>query len=173
VAKHGFHWATILTDAEFKGAFNERTQVDLKDKWRNMHKYRMYKSVPIRSYILVDENHEPILTVGMSYRHFKNRWPIDAATKAATKDYIYTHCPTPNHARIFLKEVIPDGMEGQAASVHVFDVSRHQETIPGDLPKFHGRRTAWVGVAKKVGIERLITREAVVSTHSAHAPLRD
>jgi len=41
VAKHGEgKWAQILADQEFH--FNERTIVDLKDKWRNWKHYRPY-----------------------------------------------------------------------------------------------------------------------------------
>lgn len=43
VALHGNKWSTILNDSNLR--FQDRTQVDLKDKWRNLTKYRPYGEV--------------------------------------------------------------------------------------------------------------------------------
>lgn len=53
MAIHGQHWNLILNDPNLE--FKDRTQVDLKDKWRNMVKYREYSSVrkPTQYYVLL------------------------------------------------------------------------------------------------------------------------
>lgn len=158
VAKHGSSWSAILNDPEL--VFQDRTQVDLKDKWRNMTNKRAYSELPIRRFVLVNENHEPCLTEKGSYHIFNNRWPIDAATKVATKAFVYPEHAR-NTARIYLREVPAEGQEA-CPMVHVFDVSRRCEVAIG-IPKFEGQRTAWVGYAKKVCSERLITRQACLA----------
>lgn len=111
----------------------------------------------IRKFILVDENHEPILTDKSAEHVFNNRWPIDAAIKVATKNFIYGDS---NNARIYLREIPAEGQEA-SPSVHVFDVWRTQEAA-ADIPKFKGKRKAWVGHAKKYATERFLSRETVI-----------
>lgn len=137
--------------------------MDLKDKWRNMVNYRIYSELPIRRYVLVNENHEPILTPTGSYHIFNNRWPVDAAMKAATKDFIYP--AGQEQVRVYLRDVPGEGQD-TAPVVHVFEVSRAREQIDNDIKKFEsaGARYAWVGKVKKLGTERLITRQAVTGS---------
>jgi len=161
VAKHGTHWAKILRDPEL--TFQDRTQVDLKDKWRNINSKRVYSEMPIRRFLLVNENHDPVYTEKGSIHSFNNRWPADAAVKCATKDWIYKDGAS-GTVRIYLQEVLPEGKEDATPEVHVFDVSRRPE-IAIDIPKFQaldGMRGVWVGEAKKVCTERLIPRKAFV-----------
>ncbi len=113
----------------------------------------------MRKYVLVNEFHEPVMTKKGSYRIFNNRWPIDAAVKVATKNFVYP--AGTNQARIYLRDVPAEGQEASSPLVHVFDITRYRETIV-DIPKFEGKRLAWVGQAKKVATERLLTRSAVV-----------
>lgn len=88
---------------------------------------------------------------------FNNRWPIDAAIKVATKNFVYQNS---NNARIYLREIPAEGQEA-SPSVHVFDVWRAQE-VAADIPKFKGKRNAWVGHAKKFATERFLSRETVL-----------
>lgn len=159
---YGTSWHKILADPNLKFG-GVRTQVDLKDKYRNLHQSRMYSELPIRRFVLVNENHEPILTDRGHYHIFNNRWPADAATKVATKDFVYGEGQ--ESARIYLREIPAEGREG-APEVHVFDVSRRMEAladVSANIPRFRGSRGAYVGEARKVCTERLISRQAVLA----------
>lgn len=155
MARYGTSWSKILADEEFD--FNERTQVDLKDKWRNINSKRLYSELPIRRFILVNEHHEPAMTDKGYYHVFNNRWPADAAVKVATKDFIYPEGV--DSVRIYLREIPAEGKEG-APVVHVFDVSRKVE-VARNIPKFQGMGRVFVGEARKICTERLLTRQAV------------
>lgn len=163
VAKHGTSWSKILNDQELQ--FQDRTQVDLKDKWRNMKSTRLYHTIPIRRFVLVNENHEPILTNSNAYHVFNNRWPADAAIKVATKTFMYP--PDVTKVRAYLREVPAEGQE-ETPVVHVFDVWREYEESGrhrdfSNIVKFRGMKNVWVGHARKVCTERLITRQAVLN----------
>lgn len=107
----------------------------------------------------MDSDHNLIWSDRNSNHYFNNRWPIDAALKAATKDFVYASGQ--NQARIYLKEVPAEGQEGPAL-VHVFEVTRTRQNAV-DIPKFKGKRTAWVGQAKKLSTERYLDKEAILS----------
>lgn len=156
VIKHGSSWSKILSDDQFQ--FNARTQVDLKDKWRNLNTKRLYSELPIRRFILVNEHHEPAMTDKGYYHVFNNRWPADAAIKVATKDFIYPEGV--DSVRVYLREIPAEGKEG-APVVHVFDVARKVE-LARNIPKFQGMGRVYVGEARKVCTERLLTRQAVI-----------
>lgn len=171
VAIHGEHWNRILNDSSLQ--FQDRTQVDLKDKWRNIKNYRAYsdtrtdmvhgcsgltRKLAFRRYMLVDANHEPVLTDSLNPHTFRNRWPIEAATKAATKSFVYA--PGQDTAEIYLREVREGPEVEGAAEVHVFEV-RRSSVAAADIPKFSGYRTANVGFARKIRTERYLTRQAI------------
>ena len=73
VAKHGVgKWATILNDRHLH--FNaSRTQVDLKDKWRNIKHYTPYNQISLRKFVLVDSRHQPILTASGQPHIYRNK----------------------------------------------------------------------------------------------------
>lgn len=112
--------------------------------------------------MLVDENHTPILTRDKKNPHvFKNRWPIEAAIKAATKDFVYPEGQ--ETAEIYLKDIEDDARKHKSVSeVHVFQVHREQEAVVGAIPKFEGMKNAWCGKARKIRVERFLTKSVVL-----------
>lgn len=116
--------------------------------------------------MLVDDNHSPILTNGNNPHIFRNRWPIEAAIKVATKDFIYP--PGQDKAEIYLKDIENDARQHKSvAEVHVFQVHREREAVVSDIPKFEGMKRAWVGKAKKLRVERFLTKSVVLEALGA------
>lgn len=109
--------------------------------------------------MLVDHDHAPWTQNSKNPHIFKNRWPLEAAIKVATKDFIYENGA--ETVEIGLRDVSAENESG-TAEVHVFEVSRRRE-VAVDIPKFKGFRNAWVGQAKKLRTERFLTRDAVLS----------
>jgi len=109
-------------------SFPNRTPVDLKDKWRNLHSPRKPTLQEKRKFLMLDENGRPI-------GEFHNRYPRDAAIKAATKGYTF----------IRLRET-------HKSLVHEFKGWRVEEQKPG-IMKFESshRDTIWVGKVEKTG----------------------
>lgn len=159
---HKGHWNKILGDKSLK-FHHSRTQVDLKDKWRNLHNQREYASRPIREFILVDNLHRPILTKSGNMHILRNRWPRDAALKAANRAYLYE--PNQREINIYLREVVPDddqGPSGPAATrariVHVYKGSR--ERLPAaPIERFRDFRFMHKASVEKIREERLLTRD--------------
>ncbi len=72
VERHGEgHWSAILSDPNLR-FHASRTQVDLKDKWRNMKHYKPYNQISTRRFILVDSRHQPILSNASNQPHIYN-----------------------------------------------------------------------------------------------------
>ena len=112
---------------------------------------------------------------------FNNRWPRDAALKAASRDDMY-----PNnvpYCMIYLREIGPevngsnydqfflDELEKDVASVamgseerrvvHVYKGRRQYEQAP-PIEKFKGMEGMWVADVEKVREEKLMARQSVV-----------
>lgn len=150
-------WATILRAKELK--FHEnRTAVDLKDKWRNLVSYRQYGTRPIRSYILVDQNHQPLLNQNGHAPVLRNRYPRDAAMKIATRDEYYKNGN--EFIDIYLMESV--GENNCPPIVHVYRGTR-QKYIAADIPKFENSATMWVASVEKVKEEQLFDRSTILT----------
>lgn len=166
VRKHGEgRWSDILADPELY--FNEsRTQVDLKDKWRNMTAYVEYSLHPMRKFVLVDSTHQMIRSPAGNLHVFNNRWPRDAALKAATKDKFYPLDENDERSvttLIHLKELLDqDGKKERPEIVHVYRVTRILQR-PKNLSKFEGYAAVWTGKVEKVAEEIMIRQEEVLT----------
>lgn len=168
VRRHGEMWKMILDDPDFE--FNSvRTNVDLKDKYRNLVKTRDYSSIPRRQFCLVNEDHRLMRheDTGTPYS-FWNQWPTDAARKAASRDIVYDH-PDDVDGVVYLREAQnhSDEAGGRASAVvklkpvvHVYRVSRRKVRAPEHLAGFNVRYV-WETDVEKVKEERLVD-EAVV-----------
>lgn len=159
VDRHGSSsWLHILMDRTLN--FNEnRTTIDLKDKWRNMVHYRQYGARPIRSYILVNSLHQPILNNSGRERVLRNRYPRDAALKVATKDEFYKNGA--EFIDIYLRELV--GENNCPPMVHVYRGTR-QRYIAADIAKFNNAKanTMWVATVEKIKEEQLFNRKNVL-----------
>lgn len=166
VMKHGEgFWADILNDPELE--FNEsRTQIDLKDKWRNLTSYVKYQEHPIRRFALVDSTHQMIRSAAGNLHVFRNRWPRDAALKVATKDEFYPldeNNERVTSAIIHIKELLDqEGKKERPNIVHVYRVTRLLER-PKNVKKFEGYAAVWTGKVEKVAEEILVKQEEVLS----------
>lgn len=81
--------------------------------------------------------------------------------KVATKDFIYP--PGQDSVEIYLKDIEDDGRKHKSvAEVHVFQVHRDREVVTSEIPKFEGKQGAWVGKAKKLRVERFLTKSVVL-----------
>lgn len=151
----------ILDDPDLN--FSNRTQIDLKDKWRNMQKYVTYAQRPLRHYKLLDQYHNPILTSSGNPHIYINRWPRDAASKVATKSKFYSE--NFKSILIFLKETFSTGSnpmdenEGDSI-VHVYKGTRVMQSA-ASIEKFRGAKTMWVARVSKIREERYIKRTDV------------
>lgn len=157
VDRFGLAWADILKCPDYQ-FHQHRTQVDLKDKWRNLTAYRSYGSHGLREFILLDENHQPLVRpdTGRPY-HFKNRWPRDAALKAASRDEFYSDGT--NVATIFVREVGAASSSPAAPPiVHVYQGTRRREMAPPHLSELE-IRTVWSSEVCKVREERFVSQE--------------
>ena len=145
------NWAAIL--GNYADEFHSsRTSVDLKDKWRNLAQYKPYKERPIRGYMLVNAEHRPILSISGRKRIFRNRYPAEAATKAATKDEFYQNGD--EQCTIYLQDL----SEKNPPIVHVYRGSRRKE-LARQIEKSKDRRTLWVGDVEKIKEEKLYERD--------------
>lgn len=158
-------WAAILNDRNLCFIRGQRSQVDLKDKWRNMKAYVPYKGHPIRRFILVDSAHQPLYTAANNLHIFNNRWPRDAAMKVATRDSTYplNADGTPQESVIIhLKEEMDDqGKSERPQIVHVYRATRVLQR-PRNIKKFEGYAAVWTGKVEKVAEEILIKSNQVV-----------
>lgn len=158
VERFGLAWSDILNCPDYR--FKEhRTQVDLKDKWRNMANYRPYGSHGIREFIIVDENHEPInRAVNDRPYHFKNRWPRDAALKAASRNEFYPNGTTVT--TIYVREIHNSSQDSIAASppVHVYEATRYREAAPPHLSQLN-LRSVWTAQVRKIREEIYVSKE--------------
>lgn len=166
VMKHGEgFWADILNDPEFSFQDN-RTQIDLKDKWRNLTSYVKYQEHPIRRFVLVDSTHQMIRSEAGNLHVFRNRWPRDAALKVATKDEFYPldeNNERATSAIIHIKELLDqDAKRDRPDIVHVYRVTRILER-PKNVKKFEGYAAVWTGKVEKVAEEILVKQEEVLS----------
>lgn len=156
VDRFGLAWAEILKCPDYR-FHPHRTQVDLKDKWRNLTAYRPYGSHGLREFILLDENHQPLIRpdTGRPY-HFKNRWPRDAALKAASRDEFYLD--DAEVTTIFVREVGTTPNSVVPPIVHVYQGTRRREMAPPHLNELE-IRTVWSSEVCKVREERFISQE--------------
>ncbi len=160
VEKYGEgNWSKIHSDMSL--SFHPcRTQIDLKDKWRNLANYVRYSEHPIRKFVLLDSDHKPILNPSGLPRYYNNRWPRDAAMKIASKDEFYPKDlngqTIESSILIFLREV-KDGnpFETDSAIVHVYKGTRALEPAI-NIPKFEGYSSIWVANVEKFREEQLI-----------------
>lgn len=169
VARYGRAWAKIL--ASYSDIFHpRRTDVDLKDKYRNMMAYVAYGDHPLRYFMLVDENHNPIFKPGESriYR-FKNRWPRDVALKAASRNEFYE--VGQSHCFIYVRECESDAARetGIPPVVHVYRATRSRVVAPVHLAQVNVR-TVWTTEVRKIREERLLNREDVEKVATATRP---
>lgn len=166
VEKHGEgSWSAILHDRNLVFIRGERSQVDLKDKWRNLKAYVPYSEHPIRKFILVDSKHQPMYTTASNLHIFSNRWPRDAAMKVATRDSTYPlnadGMPL-DSAIVHLKEELDEqGKLERHAIVHVYRVTRVLER-PKSIKKFEGYAAVWVAKVDKIAEEILIKSSEVM-----------
>lgn len=158
VEKFGQAWLEIRKHEGF--SFNpHRTDVDLKDKWRNLTNYQPYSSHGKRTFVLLDENHQAMIRpdTGKPYR-FSNRWPRDAALKAASKSELYEDAR--NTTTIYVREVDSDAIRDAAIPpiVHVYEGTRRQEVAP---PHLNDLRicSVWVSQVCKIREERFVSRD--------------
>jgi hypothetical protein len=166
VVKHGEgSWAAILNDSALSFHGN-RTQVDLKDKWRNMNSYVPYNNHPIRRFVLVNSKHEIVHSAAGNPHVFNNRWPRDAAMKVATRDEFYApneNGEAPDAILIHLKEIVEDRIRSEKAPlVHVYRGTRVLERSK-DIKKFAGYAAIWTSKVEKVAEEILIKSSDVFS----------
>lgn len=158
-------WSAILNDSVLK-FHPHRTQVDLKDKWRNLTSYKTYQEHPIRRFALVDSRHEEIVTSSGNAHILNNRWPRDAALKMSTKDWIYPVDENGNRADsvlIHLKEVMnAQGRSWRPQVVHVYRVTRILQK-PRDILKFNNYAAVWGGKVDKIAEEMLIKSDEILS----------
>lgn len=170
VERFGLSWAEILRFKDFK--FNPcRTQVDLKDKWRNLTAYRPYGSHGKRLFIIVDENHQPIIRPDTKkpYR-FHNRWPREAALKAASRSEFYKSESVTTIIYIREMENTSNSNGGGGDDeysvrgslippiVHVYQGTRERQVAPPHL--FHLKvDSVWRADVRKIREERYVTQE--------------
>ena len=165
------NWSRIWHDAELEFYRGPRTAIDLKDKWRNLHNYRPYSEHPLRSFIIVDANHRPMRNPSGQLRIFKNRWPRDAALKAASKDEMYPILNAQTNERapttsIYVRELLSLDQQpfdlsepiksDQNVLVHVYRASRERQAPPRNLAKFENYRQIWVASVAKESEELYI-----------------
>lgn len=152
-------WSSIISDPNLH-FHPRRTQVDLKDKWRNLTSYVPYQEHPIREFVLVNSQHQEIVTPAGNLHVFKNRWPRDAALKVATKDQYYTvdeEGKMADSVMIYLKESMDGiGRSERPQLVHVYRGTRTLQRPNGNIPKFAGYAAVWTGKVEKVGEELLV-----------------
>lgn len=160
-------WKEILSDPRYTFQ-KSRISTDLKDKWRNMYHYTKYREHHIRKFILIDENHKPILNISSSPHIYNNRWPRDAAMKVATKNRFY---PTPDHTgpiTIYIREL--SSSETNSPNVNTVWVYRGFRTriqVDPNIFKFSGAQWAWEASVKRIRTEILSYGSgALVSTIS-------
>ena len=166
VIKHGEgFWADILSDPELY-FYGSRTQIDLKDKWRNLTSYVKYQEHPLRRFVLVDSTHQMIRSDAGNLHVFSNRWPRDAALKVATKDEFYPldeNNERVTSAIIHIKELLDqEGKRERPDIVHVYRVTRVLER-PKNVKKFEGYAAVWTGKVEKVAEEILVRKEEILT----------
>lgn len=158
VDRFGFAWADILKCPDFK-FHPHRKHIDLKDKWRNIVAYRPYGSHGKRTFTLLDENHQQILRPNSNkpYR-FVNRWPRDAALKAASRTEFYPAGQT--ISIIYVREVGSDALKesNSLPIVHVYEGFRQRQVAPPHLNDIK-IRTVWSSDVRKIREERFVSKE--------------
>lgn len=148
VAKHGVgNWQLIKT--EFFEHSDHRTVVDLKDKWRNLHHHKPYAAHKMRSFTVLDFNHRQLKTENGNPHVFRNRWPRDAALKAASRSEFYPS-PMAHTAILYVKELTPQ--DDELSVVHVFKATRRPEYNIPDIGRFTGynKSSFWLVDVEKV-----------------------
>lgn len=134
--------------------------MDLKDKWRNITAYRPYGSHGMRSFIMVDADHNELLRAdtGKPY-HFKNRWPRDAALKAASRNEFYKGAATTTTIYIREGAVSKSTDDSVLPIVHVYEGTRTKIAAPPHLSSQAQLRTVWQSKVRKIREERYISKE--------------
>lgn len=156
VRHHGVgKWKEILSDSHYTFQ-KSRISTDLKDKWRNMYHYTKYREHHIRKFILIDENHKPILNASSSPHIYNNRWPRDAAMKVATKSRFY---PTLDHTGpivIYIRELASSETNSpNINTVWVYRGFRRRIQVDPNIFKFSGVQSAWEASVKRIRTEIL------------------
>ena len=157
-------WSAIFYDTNLHFHPN-RTQVDLKDKWRNLTAYVAYNEHPIRRFVLVDTRHNEILSPAGNPHVLNNRWPRDAALKLSTKDWVYPvdeRGIRADSALIHLKEVMDaTGRCWRPQVVHVYRATRVLQR-PRNIAKFKHYNAVWTGKVDKIAEELLIRADEIM-----------
>lgn len=160
VRKHGKAWSKIIVDNDL--TFNStRSEIDLKDKWRNLKNYKEFSTLAKRTYMVLTAEHTPFLnpTTNNPYR-FVNKWPRDAALKAASRPEMYQD--DSSTCIIYIKEILSENYRAHPAvpvPVHVFECSRSWQQAPTHLNKLGKVSVVTVTDAKKIREERCINQE--------------
>lgn len=156
--RFGYAWADILKCPSYQ-FHPHRKHIDLKDKWRNITAYRPYGSHGKRTFTLLDENHQPLLRPHSNkpYR-FVNRWPRDAALKAASRSEFYA--PGQTVCIIYVREVDSSAQRDSVVPpiVHVYEGFRQRQVAPPHLSDIK-IRAVWASDVRKIREERFISKE--------------
>jgi len=155
VTRYGFgSWADIRHDPHFK--FDPvRTSVDLKDKWRNLDGYRKYSERQMRKYMLLNANHEPVVSRTGRSLTYNNRWPRDAALKVCSRADNYPHPEGTGPITIYLRETRSGGGDAYIEPVvHVY-TGRRKRVAPADIKKFANVQFIWKPEVRKIRTEML------------------
>ena len=175
VKKHGEgFWSAIRQDSELH-FHPQRTQVDLKDKWRNLTSYVRYCEHPMRQFILVNSNHTEIVTSAGNLHIFNNRWPRDAALKVSTRDEFYPvdeDGNRPDSIMIHLKEAMEEREKAlRPQIVHVYLGTRTLSKPKSSVLKFKNYEAIYTGTVQKVFEEVLVKPGDILSPEEESARL--
>jgi hypothetical protein len=83
----------------------------------------------------------------------QNKWPRDAALKAASRDQFWTHGGST--IAVYVKEEGADDGEAIPPVVHVYQATRVRQLAPQHLRK-HNVAIVWAAEVRKIREERLI-----------------
>ncbi|KAJ9077441.1 hypothetical protein DSO57_1016747 [Entomophthora muscae] len=100
-------------------SLQNRTALELKDKWRNLHGFG-----DARAFLILDSNHSPYRAPSGAVRIYRNRHPKLAALKAFNKDYLYAK---------------NNDSPSKRATVRILQLSAIQETN-GTVRRYSGYR---------------------------------
>lgn len=163
VEKYGKQWSKIHCDPAL--TFDTtRTEIDLKDKWRNLKNYKEFSTLAKRTYTVLTPEHTLFLNpTTMNPYRFVNKWPRDAALKAATRPEMYDG--DSSTCTIYIKEIPSENFRKHPAvpvPVHVFECSRAWQQAPEHLNRLGKVQVITVPDARKVREERCINQEDMV-----------
>lgn len=169
VRNHGEgFWSAILQDQSLD-FHPQRTQIDLKDKWRNLVAYVPYEQHRMRRYVLVNSEHQIINSPSGNPHVFNNRWPRDAALKVATRDEFYPFDENGNRPEVILihlKEIMDERVSSERPpTVYVYRATRILQKSR-NIKKFAGYAAVWTGYVEKVAEELLVKAVDIFPTQN-------